>query len=223
MKQTVFFSMLFFVSALCVAQDKMPILFLSPDASFKADCSTNNSSKNKSQVEQYCKNYVQEVKTKYSSILNPVSFRLLEAVLWKSLSFNRCIEQSVANAKIKAIADEVKSIPSEETLVFLSHFGFEPSFAVNEKLLRTEDEINKLLEGATDEYLLMMKRSLPYIHAEASFLVAKSLAKNKENCQLVCNLTEQTKQFFSDRVITKEIMELQSSCKCFENETDNSN
>jgi hypothetical protein len=221
MKKTFIFFILFLVFTFCVAQEKLPIIFLSPDASFEVDCS--NTHKNKNQIEQRCKNYIQETKTKYSSVLHPISFRLLEAIVWKNLSVDNCVEQSVADAKIKNIADEIKNIPNEEVLIFLTRFGFEPSFAINENLLHTEEEVNTLLEGTTDEYLLMIKNSIPRMHAEALFLVAKSLAKNEENCQSVCDLIEKAKRFLFDEVIANEASELQTSCKCFENETDNSN
>ena len=221
MKKTFIFFILFLVFTFCVAQEKLPIIFLSPDASFEVDCS--NTHKNKNQIEQRCKSYIQETKTKYSSALHPISFRLLEAIIWNNLSIDNCVERSVADAKIKSIADEIKNIPSEDVLIFLTRFGFESSFAVNENLLRTEEEINTLLKDATDEYLQRMKNNIPYMHAEAQFIVAKALAKNKENCQFVCDLTEKAKRFLFDEVIAKEMYELQSSCKCFENETDNSN
>ena len=214
MKKTFTFFALFLVFTFCVAQEKLPIIFLSPDASFEVDCS--NTLKNKNQIEQRCKNYIRETKEKYSSVLHPISFRLLEAVIWKNLSVDSCVEQSVANAKIKSIVNEIKNKPSEEVLVFLTRFEFEPSFAVNEKLLRTEEETSTLLKDATDEYLQRIKNNIPYMHAEAQFIVAKALAKDKENCQLVCNLIEQAKRFLFDEIIIKEIAELQAFCNCSE-------
>jgi hypothetical protein len=209
MKQIFIYFACFVFFAFGVAQEKLPTVFLSPEISFDTNCS-----------QEVAENYIKEIKSKYSSVFDAVSFQLLDAVVYHQFALNNCLQRDVADAKIKAIANKVKNKPNEDVLVFLTRFGFEPSFAVNEKLLRTEEAVNTLLEDATDEYLLMIRNGIPYIHADAQCIVAKALAKNKENCQSVCNLIEQAKRFLVDEVIAKEMAELQASCNCFENKTD---
>ena len=122
MKRLFIYFACFAFFALGVAQEKLPIMILSPEISFDTKCSQDAAD-----------NYVKETKSKYASVFDPVSFQLLDAVVYHQLALSDCLQRNVADAKIKAVANKVKNKPNEDILVFLTRFGFEPSFAVNEK------------------------------------------------------------------------------------------
>jgi hypothetical protein len=200
------FILLLFALTFCTAQGKLPIIYLSPETLPDIDCS---------QKKIMAINYAKEIKKKYYSVFDATSFQLLDAIVWRHLANDGCVQETVADAKIKTIANKVKAIPNEDVLVFLTRFGLKPSFTVNETVLRTKEEIDTLLKDVKDEYLLMIKNSIPYMHADAQLMVARELAKNTKECEQVCSLLKEAEIFFQyDETTMGEIDALKEMCKC---------
>jgi hypothetical protein len=215
MKKSFFVSIIFLVFAVCKAQDK-PIVFLPPDNSFynilySIDCSSGIIDKGK--IDSVVKDYITTVKIKDSSTINPVSFRLLETLVWKNLTMQKCVEENIANAKIKAIAEEVKNIPSEAVLAFLTRFEFTPAFPIDKSILSTQEEILSFFKNATDEFLLSARNELLSTHVEVLLLVAKTL-KKAEACPLIKEAEDFSKYLAFPEAFQKDITDLKVAVKC---------
>ena len=187
MKRTFIFFTLFLVFTFYTvqSQNKLPIVMMAPDISFADDCS------DKKKIALAVKNQMADLKKKYSSVINAVSFSILEAITWDALARKNCIEKKVTDAKIKSIANGIKDIPNEVVLIFFSRFGFTPSFAVDTAILYSTHELDNILKDATDKFLISVRNETKMIHSEAIFAVAKFLSKDPQNCETVCALIDQ--------------------------------
>jgi hypothetical protein len=210
MKKLLFILVLFTAFVTGKAQDK-PIVFLSPDASFYIDCSDTSFDKNK--TDSLIQSCIEMARTKYSSILSPTSFNLLEVAIWNNFTTSECVEESVVTAKIKAIANEVKSIPSEAVLAFLTRFGFTPAFAVDKSVLSTQEEVLSFFQNTTDEFLLSARNELLNTHVEILLLVAKTL-KKADACPLIKEAEDFSSKLAYPEAFEKDITDLKAATKC---------
>jgi hypothetical protein len=211
MKKYFFILFCFLIFAESNAKKKQ-VVFLQPDTSLNIDCFSDTMF-DKNKIDIVVQDYIEKTKKEYGSLLDATSFKLLEAVIWNNFVYSNCVEKTVAEMKITAIVEEIRSVRCEAVLVFLSRFGFKPSFSINKKVLYSTAEVLSFFEG-TDDSFLSMKNSIRYTHIEALLLVAKTL--NKAGA---CLLIKEIEDFLKSSALPpetfqREIADLKATTKC---------